>query len=243
MVVIVLILDIILIALFLIVAIIGYKVGFLTTLLKLTSALSGIIIAICFTEPVTNLAIEWELDNSIEQTVYTNITTSDAFKAYTEGGAGVEGIDNLLQELGLPSFISNFVASKIVDSVDPLEIASSISQSISYVFMFIIVFLILLIFSSLAFFILKLIVKSVRKSVGVLRVLDGIVGIMFYLVIFMLIIYIVFLVISLILQSAPADSGFVLFMEEQLHLNDEEFGIAKYIYKNNMLGNFLGLIF
>ena len=237
------ILDIILIALFLIVAIIGYKVGFLTTLLKLTSALSGIIIAICFTEPVTNLAIEWELDNSIEQTVYTNITTSDAFKAYTEGGAGVIGIDNLLQELGLPSFISNFVASKIVDSVDPLEIATSISQSISYVFMFIIVFLILLIFSSLAFFILKLIVKSIRKSVGVFRVLDGIVGIAFYLLIFMLIIYIAFLVISLILQSAPPDSGFVLFMEEQLHLNDEEFGIAKYIYKNNMLGNFLGLIF
>ena len=237
------ILDIILIALFLIVAIIGYKVGFLTTLLKLTSALSGIIIAICFTEPVTNLAIEWELDNSIEQTIYTNITTSDAFKAYTEGGTGVEGINNLLQELGLPSFISNFVASKIVDSVDPLEIATSISQSVSYVFMFIIVFLILLIFSSLAFFILKLIVKSIRKSVGVFRVLDGIVGIAFYLLIFMLIIYIAFLVISLILQSAPADSGFVLFMEEQLHLNDEEFGIAKYIYKNNMLGNFLGLIF
>jgi uncharacterized membrane protein required for colicin V production len=227
----------------LIVVIIGYKVGFLTTLLKLTSALSGIIIAICFTEPVTNLAIEWELDNSIEQTVYTNITTSDAFKAYTEGGTGVEGINNLLQELGLPSFISNFVASKIVDSVDPLEIATSISQSVSYVFMFIIVFLILLIFSSLAFFILKLIVKSIRKSVGVFRVLDGIVGIAFYLLIFMLIIYIAFLVISLILQSAPADSGFVLFMEEQLHLNDEEFGIAKYIYKNNMLGNFLGLIF
>ena len=181
------ILDIILIALFLIVAIIGYKVGFLTTLLKLTSALSGIIIAICFTEPVTNLAIEWELDNSIEQTIYTNITTSDAFKAYTEGGAGVEGIDNLLQELGLPSFISNFVASKIVDSVDPLDIATSISQSVSYVFMFIIVFLILLIFSSLAFFILKLIVKSIRKSVGVFRVLDGIVGIAFYLLIFMLI--------------------------------------------------------
>jgi hypothetical protein len=59
----------------------------------------------------------------------------------------------------------------------------------------------------------------------------------------MLIIYIVFLIISLILQSSSPDSEFVLFMEEQLHLNDEKFGIAKYIYKNNMLGNFLSLIF
>ncbi len=237
------ILDLILIALFLIVAIIGYKVGFLTTLLKLTSALSGIIIAICFTKPVTNLAIEWGLDDSIEQTVYTNITTSDAFIAYTEGGAGVEGVNNLLQELGLPSFIANFVAGSLADAVDPLEIATSISQGVSYVFVFIIVFLLLLIFSSLAFFILKLLVKSIRKSVGVFRVLDGIVGIMFYLLIFMLIVYIAFLIISLILQSSAPDSGFVLFMEEQLHLDDEEFGLAKYIYKNNMLGNFLSLIF
>ena len=237
------ILDLILILLFVIVAVIGYKVGFLTTLIKLTSALSGIIIAICFTKPVTNLVVSWGWDNAIEEKVYTNIVSSEAFVAYTEGGEGVEGISNLLQELGLPSFISGFVASGLVDSVDPLEIASGIASGVSYVLVFMIVFVALLLFSSIGFLILKLFVKTVRKSVGFVRVLDGIIGIIFYFLIFMLIIYIAFLIVSLMLQSAPPDSDVVMFFEEQLHLNDDKFGLAKYIYKNNMIGNFFGLIF
>ena len=237
------ILDLIIILLFIIVAVIGYKVGFLTTLLKLTSTLSGIIIAICFTKPITNLAVDWGLDNAIEEKVFTNITTSEAFEAYTEAGAGVEGLSELLQQLGIPSFMSGVVANGIANSVQPLEIARSIAQGISYVLVFILVFVFLLLFSSVGFFILKLFVKVVRKSVGFIRVTDGIMGVIFYFMTFMLILYIVFLVVSLMLQSAPQDSDFVIFFEEQLHLNDERFGLAKYIYKNNMIGNFLGLIF
>ena len=237
------ILDIIIILLFIIVAVIGYKVGFLTTLVKLTSTLSGIIIAICFSKPITNLAVNWGLDNGIEETVYNNIVTSEAFEAYTEAGAGVEGLSELLQQLGIPSFMSGVVASGLVNSVEPLQIARSIAEGISYVLVFLLVFVGLLLFSSLGFFILKLFVKAVRKSVGFIRVTDGLMGIIFYFMIFMLILYVAFLVVSLMLQSAPQDSDFVRFFEEQLHLNDDQFGIAKYIYKNNMIGNFLGLIF
>lgn len=237
------ILDLILILLFIIVAVIGYKVGFLTTLIKLTSTLSGIIIAICFTKPVTNVVVNWGWDNAIEAKVYNNITTSEAFLAYTDGGEGIEGINNLLQQLGLPSFISGFVASGLVDKFNPNDIAIGISQGVSYVLVFMIVFVSLLLFSSLGFLILKLFIKTVRKSVGFIRVVDGIIGVIFYFLIFMLIIYLGFLIVSLMLQSAPPDSEFVLFFEEQLHLNDDSFGLAKYIYKNNMIGNFLGLLF
>ena len=146
------ILDLIIILLFIIVAVIGYKVGFLTTLLKLTSTLSGIIIAICFTKPITNLAVDWGLDNAIEEKVFTNITTSEAFEAYTEAGAGVEGLSELLQQLGIPSFMSGVVANGIANSVQPLEIARSIAQGISYVLVFILVFVFLLLFSSAAAF-------------------------------------------------------------------------------------------
>lgn len=237
------ILDLIIILLFIIVAVVGYKIGFLATLVKLTSTLSGIIIAICFTKPITNVAVSWGLDNAIEERVYENITTSEAFLAYTEAGAGVEGLSTLLQELGIPAFMSGVVAGGIVNSVDPLEIARGISSGISYVLLFIIVFVGLLIFSSIGFLILKLFVKAVRKSVGFIRVTDGVIGIIFYFMMFMLILYIAFIIVSLMLQSAPADSDFVIFFEEQLHLNDDKFGLAKYIYKNNMIGNFLGLIF
>lgn len=237
------ILDLIIIILFLIIAVVGYKVGFLNTLIKLTSTLSGIIIAICFTKPITNLAVNFGWDNGIEEKVYTNIISSEAFTAYTEAGAGVEGLSELLQQLGIPSFMSGFVASGLANSVEPLEIARSVAQGVSYVLVFMLVFVCLLVFSSIGFLILKLFVKAVRKSVGFIRVTDGIIGIIFYFMMFMLVLYIAFLVISLMLQSAPQDSDFVIFFEQQLHLNDDKFGLAKYIYKNNMIGNFLGLIF
>ena len=237
------ILDIIIIVLFLIIVIIGYKVGFLTTLLKLTSALSGIIIALCLTKPVTNLAVDAGWDSAMEEKIYTNITTSEVFIAYTEGGEGVNGINNLLQELGIPSFMSGFIASGIADSVNPTELARSIADGVSYVFTFIITFFSLLIFSSLIFLILKLVVKSVREAVGFVRVIDGILGIVFYSLIFVLIIYIAFLIISLILQGAAPDGEFAKFFAEQLHLEDDKFGVAKYLYQNNMIGNFFGLLF
>ena len=237
------ILDIILILLFILIGFIGYKVGFLTTLLKLTSAFSGIIIAVCLTKPITNLVVDWGWDSAMESKIYTNITTSDVFIAYTEGGEGVNGINQLLQELGIPPFISGFVAAGIVDSVNPLEIAAHIADGVSYVFTFIIIFVFLLIFSSLVFLILKLIVKSVRKAVGFIRVVDGLLGIAFYSFMFVIVIYIIFLIISIILQGSDQTSAFVVFMHEQLHLDDEEFGIAKYLYQNNVIANFFALLF
>jgi hypothetical protein len=234
--------DIIFILLVIIVAVIGYKVGFLTTLLKLTSALSGLIIAICLTEPITNVAVEWGLDNPIEEKVFTNITTSEAFLRYTEGGEGIEGINSLLQELGIPSFISGFIAEGVAEIIDPVEIAREIASTVSHVAIFIIIFIFLLIFSSLIFWILKLVVKTVRKTVGFFRVLDGTFGILFYLCIFMIIFYLILLIISLILPSVDPNSGFATFLAEQLHLEDDAFGIVKYLYQNNIIGNFFGLL-
>jgi uncharacterized membrane protein required for colicin V production len=147
-----LILDIILIVLFLIIAIIGYKVGFLTTVIKIASAISGIVIAIWLTKPVTNMVVDLNWDSAIESRIYTNITTSEVFIKYTEGGEGVTGITALLEELGIPSFLSSFIASGIVDTVNPTEVAMKIADAVSYVFVFIITSCVLFIFKeSLSF--------------------------------------------------------------------------------------------
>ena len=237
------ILDIILILLIIVVGFVGYKVGFLTTLIKLTSALSGLIIAICLTKPVTTLVVDWGIDNAMEEQIYTNITTSEAFLKDTEGENGIDGINTLLQELGIPSFVSGFVAGGIAETVDTNQIARDISSGVSYVFVFVIVFVILLLFSSLIFLLLKLIIKSARKNVGFIRVIDGIFGVVFFLLMLLIVIYLFFLIISLIIQSAPPDGEFVRFFVEQLHLEDGKFGIAKYFYENNLIGNFFGLLF
>jgi hypothetical protein len=237
------ILDIILILLFLIVVYAGYKAGFLTTFLKMASGISGIIIALCLTQPVTNLAVNNGWNDSLENKIYNNVISSEAFDAYIEGGKGVEGLNNLLKELGVPGFVSEFVAEGIVDSFNPQEIAQSISEGIGYIVTLVVVFFALLIFSSLFFSILKIFVKSFRKAVGLVRIADGVLGIAFYSLMLVVVLYIVFFVLALIMKNASLDSEFFIFISDQLHLEDDKFGIAKYFYENNIITKFFALLF
>ena len=137
------ILDLILIALFILICFIGYKVGFLVTLVKIASGISGLIIAILLVKPTTNLVTNASWDKGLETKIYNNITSSDAFTKYSEVGAGEEGLSVLIEELGIPNFLADMISHKIVDSVNPNEIALSIADGISYVIVGFIVFFVL----------------------------------------------------------------------------------------------------
>lgn len=235
------ILDIVLCVLLIVICFIGYKVGFLTTFIKLTSVLSGLVLAILFTSPVTNQVCKWGWDDGISNNIYENIISSDAFNAYFEAGGGEAGINDILIEVGIPSFLSGFIAEKLMSSVDPIEAAMTVSNGLSKMAMSVIIFFIILIFSSLLFWILKICVKGLRKAVGFIRVLDGIFGIIVYAIFYLLIIYILLLIASLVIQSTPSGNAFSAFMLEQLHLDDNNFGIAKYLYEHNLFGNIISL--
>lgn len=237
------ILDLILIALLLIICFIGYKVGFLVTLVKIASGISGLIIAILLMKPVANLATDANWDKQLETNIYNNITTSEAFEKYSAAGAGEEGLSVLIKELGIPKFLSDIISHKIVDSVDPVDIALSIADNVSYLAVCVIAFFVLLIFSSLFFFILKKIVQGTRKSIGFFRFIDGVLGIGFYAITYIFFLYLGFWVIYLIIPVLPQNGSFVVFMTEQLHLGSEQFGISKYLYEENIIRNFFELIF
>lgn len=238
------ILDICLILLALIVLFVGYRVGFLVTFVKIASVASGLVIAILFTKPVTNLATSWGLDDGISNTVYQNITASDAYQSYLTNGEGVDGISALLTELGLPSFLAKMVANNLPEETTNLEqYAIAISDTISYLAFAVIVFFCLLIFSSILFALLKLLIKALRKSVGIIRVVDGILGIILYAFLFLIVIYVLLLILSFVMQSLPASNGFVSFMNQELKIGTNEFGLTKYLYEHNFLGNLIGLLF
>lgn len=237
------ILDIIVIILFLLFIYIGYRVGFIRTLVKFASALSGLIIALCLAKPTTNLIINAGWSDGVYERAYENVITSDAFASYLAAENGEVGANYLLEELGIPSFISGFIAPTIADNIDPLEVASGIAEGVRYVTVFVITFIGLLIFSSLVFAILKMFFSGLRDRIGFIRFVDGILGVIFYSLLFLIFIYIVFLILSISLQSASHDNKFISFILEQLHLEDEEFGIAKYLFENNIIGNFMKLLF
>lgn len=234
--------DILLIALAVLFIFIGYKVGFLASFIKIASILSGLILAFLLTKPTANLACSMGLDNGISNNIYKNITSSEEFQSLGSE-EGTLRMADLLEELGFPKFVSKFAAKEILNSQDPYVAARGISDAISRACMSVIIFIIILISSSLIFKLIKILVKRLRKSVRFIRILDGVLGVIFYSFLFLFFIYVMLLIVSIIIQSSSTDSGFVQFLRGQLKLDSNKFGITKYFYEHNILGNLLGFFF
>ena len=169
---------------------------------------------------------------SIYNNVYNNIITSEAF-------ANGQDATSILTSLGFPSIIASYLASGI--PVD-LNIASSLANSVYNLFMVIISFAILLVGCWILSYIIKLLIKLLRNNI-IIRIVDGLLGVILYGFLAICAIYIIFFIISLIIQI-PGLEGFRDFITVDMQLNNpDEFRISKYFYENNILINFFKLFF
>lgn len=236
------ILDIILIVILIAFAFIGYKIGLIPTLLKLASGISGLFVALVFTRTTADTAINMGLADGLENTILDNVVNNSAYQTYLEGGKGEAGLNFLLNELGIPSFVSKLISSSLASSFDPENVANVISSAITYAIVLVISFILLLLLSTLIFWLVKKFFKGLRK-ITVIRVCDGILGIVFYIFIYIVIMYVLLFILQLVLQALPPDNSFSEFIFSQLHLEDDVFGLAKHLYENNIIENIFGLIF
>lgn len=227
------IIDIILIILFLVALIIGAKKGFLEKFRHLATGLIALIIAILFARQFADMLIgNGVFKESIYNNVYNNIITSEAF-------ANGQDATSILTSLGFPSIIASYLASGI--PVD-LNIASSLANSVYNLFMVIISFAILLVGCWILSYIIKLLIKLLRNNI-IIRIVDGLLGVILYGFLAICAIYIIFFIISLIIQI-PGLEGFRDFITVDMQLNNpDEFRISKCFYENNILINFFKLFF
>jgi len=235
------ILDVGLGVFFLIIIIIGYKVGFLRAVIKIASSFGGFVMAVLFTEPLTEKAINLGIFNNLSNKIASNIKASDAYQQYALTDNREAGINEMLSKLGIPEFMSKFFSNAFVEHLNVDEAVEFISNGITKAFATICVFFTLLIFTALVFWILKVIVKKLRDTVKLIKFLDGILGVAFYSIMGLLVVYIFLLISSLIIQSNTNE--FTEFMLIQLHLDDSKWGLTKYLYQNNFIGNFIALFF
>ena len=227
------IIDIILIILFLVSLIIGAKKGFLEKFRHLATGLIALIIAILFARQFADMLIgNGVFKESIYNNVYNNIITSEAF-------ANGQDATSILTSLGFPSIIASYLASGIPADIN---IASSLANSVYNLFMVIISFAILLVGCWILSYIIKLLIKLLRNNI-IIRIVDGLLGVILYGFLAICAIYIIFFIISLIIQI-PGLEGFRDFITVDMQLsNPDEFRISKYFYENNILINFFKLFF
>lgn len=236
--------DISIVVLFLIALFVGYKTGFLQQFIKIASSVFGLFTAFVFAKPLAaEIGPKW-LNALIQPNIYDNVMKSDALSSIDTSQSLTSALSASISDLGFPQFLADIIAAGVdpaaaSNTVEQMKdsIATGISATLTEIAVIVISFLFLLFGTTILFWILKIIVKFFREN-KFIRVVDGMLGLIFSGVICILIIYVLLLVVGFLM---PLDtfSEFNDFMTIDMQLGNSSFRLSKYLYNNNIIGNII----
>lgn len=216
------------ILLFLLFFAIGFKVGFLTKFINLANSLCGFVFSLLFCKQFSNAVIY-------------RIWGDDMAASYTEKfrtkNPTITNTKEFLDALGLPSFITSNIDVDL--GIDQVYVKlGNVCASIVCAF---IAFCVLFFGITIICFILKLVVAGCRQS-KLIRVIDGILGSIFYVLLTYIGICILLFILTFIMQSQGLE-GFRNWVINDMCLDSDKFTISKFLYNNNIIGNFFKIFF
>ena len=232
--------DVIIVLLFIITVLVGYHKGFLKKAIGLVSLLVAVIVAFVFCKQFAGFLEE---QNIIYGDIYTMV------EAKVAGIDGIEYLDSapdmslaIQEAIGLPKFIASFLAEKITENTSSVEIISRVSTSVTDVIMIGVSWLLLFIIVFVGALVLKLVVHILRGN-AIIKFVDGVIGVVFYVCLLMLFIYSVFSIFKVVADKeffAPVQS----FLNVDMMLdNPEEFRLSKWIYEHNIVYSLFEILF
>ena len=228
------VLDIVIVAIAVIMAIVGFKVGFMKKLLSHVGVLVIIAISFFYASAFADMLTTHEV---IAPAIYDNIISK------LNGIQGIDpnaGVDVILRDgVGLPGFIATMISNG-VGNPSAGEAFSQIASYITGLAMTGISFVILLVGLLLILGLLKIIVNALRSS-KLIRFFDGLLGIVYHIVVYAIFVMIAFWIVSMVMNQewfAPAKEWLTIDMK----LNTDEFSIAKMLYQNNILKNITDML-
>ena len=232
--------DVIIILLGIIVILVGYHKGFLKKAIGLVSFFVAVVVSIVFCKQFAGFLQEHDI-------IYGSLYEKIEFKV--ESIEQIEYLDHAedmsaaLQETAkLPKFIANFLADKITENTSSAAVVEKISTAVTNSLMVFISAILLFLIVFFGALILKLIVHILRGN-AIIRCVDGIIGVVFYVCIFMLFIYTVFAIFKAFADKeffAPVQN---FLLTDMMLDNSEEFRISKYLYEHNIVYSFFEFLF
>lgn len=237
------IIDIVLVLLAIVFLIVGYKKGFIKKIISLVGIIIILIVSFIYCGQFANFLREHNIIYpDLESSIGANIAQKIS-EANISPEAGIK--EFLTTGLNIPSFISGFIANGIINSHPELtnveQMVSATTQYACQTIMNIISFFILAIGIFIIILIIKLIASVLRTNKFV-RVVDGILGAVLYVTIFIAIVCIVFTVISYCMDKewfSPVKEWLTVDMQ----LNTDKFRLSKWIYEGNIIRRILNLFF
>lgn len=230
------VIDIILILLAVLVCLLGYKKGFLKKAIGLVSFIVAVIVAFAFCSQLAGLFQKNEIIYpSIYQSVYQNITATEAFR-----NPDATVVD-LLTAIKIPKFIAQMLANAIDSTKMASEMAADIAHYMAKSALNVICFFILFFGVFVVALLLKIISGILRKS-KLIRVVDGLFGIVLYGCLFILVVEIIFTILHYCIGNEWFHAA-EKFLEVDMQLNSNRFRISKYIYEHNTVYEIIHILF
>lgn len=235
------IIDILIVLFILLLAFIGYKIGFFNTALKIGSVISGFVFSIALCKPFSKflgLFFYKPLFNRYNR----KVRSLEVFQKITGAENPNDALKEVLVDLNFPNKLASFIAKRVnVSDVENLQnsIANGISKVMANTILVVISFIVLLIGTAIVLFIMRKFIETLREN-NKFRVFDGILGIVFWLLIAFVIITIIFFILTFFSKSG----GVYEFLNRDLRIESRKgIGLGRWFYSSNILRILFNLIF
>ena len=231
------VLDIVLVVFAIIMAIVGFKQGFMKKLLSHIGVIAILLFSVFFAGQFAQMLIHNEIIYPQLLDTFTNNIT----KALSEHSipTGATTSEALAIMLGIPAFLSDMLANAMGNP----EVGTLVATTADYLAtmsMNAISFGILVVGLFIIMGILKVLVNGLRKS-GLVKFLDGLLGIVYYVALYAIIVTVLFYVLSLVMDLEwfkPAKDFLTIDMQLD---NPDAYRVSKALYEANFLKRILAL--
>lgn len=229
------ILDIVLVIAIIVFAIVGWKKGFLVTIVKMASSIFGIVGSILLARPFSTV-VDSVVGNEVGAAITNYLTEKMSVIAGEITPTTIrDAVDNAFPTF--PEFLREWIAGAISpDLIDNTlnSLVESIQPAIKSVALLVISFVVLFFGSIILFFILKILAKLIT-SLPIIKQIDKILGVLFGLVKVLAAIYILLFILGLLLTLPGIDNLIGEFVRVDMQLGESSFRLSKWFYDNNIL--------
>ena len=232
------IIDIVLIALTVLIALIGLKKGIVKQLTGGVTLIGSIILAIFVYKYVANYVLTSDLFYNINEKFYGLIASKadEASMSATIETAQAEGVKAVLSAIKIPGFLHRIFTGALEDTLatNPnLTVGDFVSNSISTKAIIVGSFILTFIAGLIVIGILVALLRKIADLPGI-KVLDRLLGMLFTLTKWAVVLCVLLYLVTLVYKIPSLGTTVETFMAEQLKLNDDStMTLTKWVYLNN----------
>ncbi len=232
------ILDIVIIIVGIIVAIVGYKKGFMKKMLSLIGIVGIVIFSWSFCGQFAQIL---KYNNIIYPDIFSSVQGNILANVSESFGPDITTAKLVSYALGVPEFLGGIIANGM-SLPETGDLILAVAEYVTMFAMNAISFGILLASLLLLFGIAALLIHILKKN-KFIKVVDGILGIFLYLAIYFIILSLLFFILSLIINQEWFSSVKDWLNVDMMLEDDSAFRLSKALYEGNVITRVISFLF